>query len=90
LIERGPVLIAYPLIHDVVVPGCAPGQKVLMRTTKRRRPLKRHPADGIRQALAALGGRLDDGVLDAVARRFGVSPLVIRHQYENQLVDVSE
>jgi hypothetical protein len=48
------------------------------------------PADGIRQALDALGGRLDDAVLDAVARRFGVSPLVIRHQYENQLAGVSE
>jgi hypothetical protein len=48
------------------------------------------PADGIRQALAALGGRLDDAALDAVARRFGVSPLVIWHQYENQLADFSE
>jgi hypothetical protein len=48
------------------------------------------PADGIRQALDALGERLDDAVLDAVARRFGVSPLVIRHQYENQLGGVSE
>jgi hypothetical protein len=48
------------------------------------------PADGIRQALDALGGRLDDAALDAVARRFGVSPLVIRHQYENQLADISD
>jgi len=43
------------------------------------------PATGIRQALDALGGRLDDAAFDAVARRFGVSPLVIRHQYDNQL-----
>jgi hypothetical protein len=41
------------------------------------------PAVGITQALDALGRRLDDAALDAVARRFGVSPLVIRHQYEN-------
>lgn len=43
------------------------------------------PAEGVRQALDALGGRLDDAALDAVARGFAVSPLVIRHQYENQL-----
>jgi Zn-dependent peptidase ImmA (M78 family) len=48
------------------------------------------PADGIRQALEALGGRLDDTALEAVARLFGVSPLVIRHQYENQLSDASD
>jgi hypothetical protein len=47
------------------------------------------PAAGIRQALDALGGRLDDAAFDAVAGRFRVSPLVIRHQYENQLADVS-
>jgi len=48
------------------------------------------PADGILQALEALGGRHDDAALEAVARRFGVSPLVIRHQYENQLADGSD
>jgi hypothetical protein len=45
------------------------------------------PANGIQQALDVLGGRLDDSALDAVAARFDVSPLVIRHQYDNQLAD---
>jgi hypothetical protein len=48
------------------------------------------PAAGIRQALDALGGRLDDAAFDAVARRFKVSPLVIRHQYENQLAGIPD
>jgi hypothetical protein len=48
------------------------------------------PAEGIRQALDALGGRLDDAAFDAVVRRFRVSALVIRHQYDNQLAGVSD
>jgi hypothetical protein len=43
------------------------------------------PADGVRQSLEILGNRLDDAALDAIAARFAVSPLVIRHQYDNQL-----
>lgn len=42
------------------------------------------PAAGIREMLSALG-KQDDSALDAVARRYGVSPLVIRHQFDNQL-----
>ena len=48
------------------------------------------PAAGIRQALDVLRGRLDDAALEAIAQRFGVSPLVIRHQYDNQLANVSD
>jgi hypothetical protein len=47
------------------------------------------PAAGIHQALDALGNRLDDAALDAIAARFDVSPLVIRHQYDNQLAEDS-
>jgi Zn-dependent peptidase ImmA (M78 family) len=46
------------------------------------------PAEGIRQALDALGGRLDEVALDAIAGRFDVSLLVIRHQYDNQLAEI--
>jgi hypothetical protein len=42
------------------------------------------PAAGIRSALDALGGA-DDTAMEAVAHRFQVSPLLIRHQYDNQL-----
>jgi hypothetical protein len=42
------------------------------------------PAEGIRQSLDALGKR-DDAALEAVAQRFRVSPLLVRHQYDNQL-----
>ena len=48
------------------------------------------PADGIRQALDALGGTPDDTTLDAVAKRFDVSALVIRHQYGNQLAGLDD
>ena len=48
------------------------------------------PADGIRQALDALGGTPDDTTLDAVAKRFDVSALVIRHQYDNQLAGLDD
>src|SRR5262249_8461832 len=46
------------------------------------------PAEGIRQVLAG-SGRHDDVALEAVARRFRVSPLVVRHQYDNQLTRVA-
>ncbi len=42
------------------------------------------PADGIRLALDAIG-KNDDSALEAVAQHFRVSPLVIRHQYDNQV-----
>ncbi|HEY5857936.1 MAG TPA: ImmA/IrrE family metallo-endopeptidase [Aldersonia sp.] len=42
------------------------------------------PAAGIREMLGDLGSD-DDAALDAVADRFGVSPLVVRHQYDNQI-----
>ncbi len=46
------------------------------------------PADGIREVLNALG-KQDDAALEAAANHFGVSPLVVRHQYDNQLVHTS-
>lgn len=42
------------------------------------------PADGIRTMLDDIG-RNDDSALEAVALQFGVSPLVVRHQYDNQV-----
>ena len=42
------------------------------------------PAEGIRLALEAIG-KNDDSALEAVAQHFRVSPLVIRHQYDNQI-----
>ncbi len=42
------------------------------------------PADGIRRILDELGSS-DDNALEAVARHFEVSPLLVRYQYENQL-----
>jgi hypothetical protein len=42
------------------------------------------PADGIRRSLDELGSS-DDNALETVARHFEVSPLLVRHQYENQL-----
>lgn len=42
------------------------------------------PAEGIRSVLGALGST-DDNAMEAVARRFKVSPLLVRRQYDNQL-----
>jgi len=42
------------------------------------------PAQGIRHMLETLG-EPDDSALEAIAERYNVSPLVIRHQYENQI-----
>jgi hypothetical protein len=42
------------------------------------------PAEGIRLALDVIG-ESDDTALEAVAQRFQVSPLLVRHQYDNQL-----
>jgi hypothetical protein len=44
------------------------------------------PATGIRTLLDK-AGREDDLVLEAVAQYFRVSPLVVRHQYDNQLAE---
>lgn len=46
------------------------------------------PADGIRRILDELGSS-DDTALEAVARHFEVSPLLVRYQYENQLTGSS-
>jgi hypothetical protein len=46
------------------------------------------PAEGIREMLAALGTQ-NDSALDAVAGRYRVSPLLVRHQYDNQLAPTS-
>jgi hypothetical protein len=46
------------------------------------------PAAGIRSILDVLG-RTDDTSMEAAARRFQVSPLLIRHQYDNQLATSS-
>jgi hypothetical protein len=42
------------------------------------------PAAGIRVQLEVLG-KDDDAALEAIAGRFNVSPLVVRHQYDNQI-----
>jgi hypothetical protein len=42
------------------------------------------PAEGIRSALDAIGSD-NESAIEAVARRFMVSPLLIQHQYDNQL-----
>ena len=42
------------------------------------------PAAGIRVQLEALG-KDDDAALEAIAGRFNVSPLVVQHQYDNQI-----
>jgi Zn-dependent peptidase ImmA (M78 family) len=47
------------------------------------------PAEGIRRSLEALG-RQDDAALEAVAWHYGVSPLLVRHQYDNQLARPAE
>jgi hypothetical protein len=41
------------------------------------------PADGIRASLDVLG-KHDDAALEAIAALFKVSPLLVRHQYDNQ------
>ncbi|MDQ3886394.1 MAG: hypothetical protein M3308_05130 [Actinomycetota bacterium] len=46
------------------------------------------PAKGIREVLDGLG-KQDDMALEAAARSFGVSPLVVRRQYDNQLARTS-
>ena len=46
------------------------------------------PAAGIRQFLDRLG-RQDDLALESTARHFAVSPILIRHQYDNQLARTS-
>jgi hypothetical protein len=46
------------------------------------------PAEGIRLTLESIG-KDDDAALEAVARRFRVSPLLVRHQYENQIAVAS-
>jgi Zn-dependent peptidase ImmA (M78 family) len=42
------------------------------------------PAAGIRAQLEVLG-KDDDAALEAIAGRFKVSPLVVRHQFDNQI-----
>lgn len=46
------------------------------------------PAEGIREMLTVLE-RPDDAALEAIARRYQVSPLLVRHQYDNQIASVS-
>jgi len=42
------------------------------------------PAKGIRQMLEAIGED-DDSTLETIADRYRVSPLLVRHQYDNQI-----
>jgi len=44
------------------------------------------PAEAIREGLAAIG-KQSDVAIEAVARYFNVSPLLVRHQYDNQIAD---
>jgi Zn-dependent peptidase ImmA (M78 family) len=44
------------------------------------------PTEGIRLALETIG-KDDDSALESVARRFRVSPLLVRHQYDNQIAE---
>lgn len=46
------------------------------------------PADGIWASLDVLG-KHDDVALEAIARHFKVSPLLVRHQYDNQIATTS-
>jgi hypothetical protein len=46
------------------------------------------PADGIRTSLDVLG-KHDDAALEAIAAHFKVSPLLVRHQYDNQIAMTS-
>ncbi len=47
------------------------------------------PAEGIRQYLTILG-KTDDSAIEAVASRYKVSPLLIRHQYDNQIAQPAD
>lgn len=42
------------------------------------------PAEGIRESLNAIG-KSDDSAIEAVAHRYRVSPLLVKHQYDNQI-----
>ncbi len=42
------------------------------------------PAEGIRHSLDSLG-KSDDAAMEAVAQHYRVSPLLVRHQYDNQI-----
>ena len=44
------------------------------------------PADAIRDGLTAIGEQ-SDAAFEAIARYFNVSPLLVRHQYDNQIAD---
>ncbi|HEY2578413.1 MAG TPA: hypothetical protein VGI74_19095 [Streptosporangiaceae bacterium] len=46
------------------------------------------PADGIRESLDLIGSG-SDSALEAIARHFKVSPLLVRHQYDNQIATTS-
>lgn len=46
------------------------------------------PAAGIREILSSVDDRDDMGI-EAAAIRFGVSPMLIKHQYDNQLAHIS-
>ncbi len=46
------------------------------------------PADGIRTSLDILG-KHDDAALEAIAAHLKVSPLLVRHQYDNQIAMTS-
>jgi hypothetical protein len=46
------------------------------------------PSDGIQAALEVLG-KHDDAALEAIAAHFRVSPLLVQHQYDNQIATTS-
>jgi hypothetical protein len=46
------------------------------------------PSDGIKAALEVLG-KHDDAALEAIAALFKVSPLLVQHQYDNQIATAS-
>ena len=46
------------------------------------------PANGIRELLLAFRNN-DDVAFESVADHFGVSPLLIHHQYDNQVADAA-
>lgn len=47
------------------------------------------PAEAIREGLAAIG-KQSDAAIEAVARHFNVSPLLVRHQYDNQIAGAAD